>query len=980
MDPVQQPPQQTEETIETYDDLCPFLTSEERRTINLFAQANPLRALRVLEVASNRLARSGIQVMQNNIYTQISQQASSQETSIESTNAEYSQAESQNDLKDSSEIAAAALLGRASTQERVVSESYRNQRAKLIKDYYHAADNPEKLKQLLQQIDVSSRAPQSLFDTRLQQLNFDLLSDGQIQESLDLTDAQKSRLLAKQQVLKDEQQHRQEKTTQTERDRAQLWAERLLRLDANQREEVFIRLLDRQMYRSTMVDGLLWDEETKTRLIGKIPWIKNLAFIRKHAQKSVRHSILSKKQLKVLLKKEKNDGKNIRAEIKELFRQKKEASRKKLLLQKPLQKIEAAPEFPLVSNEPFDEGEDLLEDEGEERDEERNDKTNSIDPQDILNKYKRAKNIADKTSKFAKRFFGNGAVDGEAAAGTSTAIGGFLAGISAPEIVAGLLFVLAFILIVGIVILLVFVLGNQGGNQYTAPISFATCGDASIGANDANLFAKEFNKRYQKNKYYGIILTAGGGDNATLLQGETEFYSDLCVLFGHLQGFSYQPDTYNTFGTLVMGSPKQIQNMQTVGIHITITAADTIDPCYFKLNNLTNDTSSWTFFYNASCSTGRARFLVTQNLAHDLILQQQHLTKVHASPSQVYNNFTSTYGSNIMTKSTLLPTNDCLNNSNYGEGAKDQQNRDCFADMAATYATYPIYYDSPTPTTAPLTSSSSTTQNNTASQSAAFTSPLSNFPQGSYVDYYNFAKDFLFDGIDFYASPNDSGTILTWADTIDKRLTKAGGTNFDQFTPGANQDLTTCELKVDPIKGNFKDTESPGPQCPTLFRAYKGGDLMYTVRRRGVPGRTDPSNKLRYWCTDFVIDVFNLGSGKRLLSEGLGMVVYMQRFFAQQSTNPQSGVGFLNYDKDHHVLSQVKPGAAIFFLQTNDGQPHEAEHTGIVTSISIDNNGNGSIHTDEANNMGANPQYVYPVSNWNVENAPFPVRGFGFLQ
>lgn len=837
-------------------------------------------------------------------------------------------------LESATEI---ALHHKVPPEETIAFQERERQQVALLKEFHEVNGDETKLQALLEKMGVFTDNPSTLINDRTIDLDARLLSldrDAQFK----LSDAQKSKLEERRKKFA-EDKLKQKPLTEDEKKRRDSLVKELLDPKTITKEVLFRQLLNAQLDRTISVESLLHEEQLQRTLLGRIPGLENLPFLKKYTEKTVKKSILTKKQLKAITRKQENDNKKNLRSFSEFIKQQEKAFRKQQVNYLP-------PEVKDPSIETFDEDSNVFPN------------VQLPNPIDTFSNFR----TGMKVLKTIRGLSGAG--------GTAEGAGAAIA--TAPEW-GTVLGILALILLGFFIVLIVFIwLQNQTANPYTAPISFATCGDASLGANDANLFAQEFNKRYQKNKFYGIILTAGGGDNATLLQGETEFYSDLCVLFGHLQGFTYKPDVYNTFGTLVMGTNKQIQDMQTVGIHITITAADTTDPCYFKLNSITNGTPSWTFFYNSSCSTGRARFIIAQNLAHNLVLQQQHLEKVHApliSSADVFNNFSSAYGSTIMTKDTILPTNDCLNNINYGEGEKDQQNRDCFADMVGTFATYPIYYDSPT---------TSQMGGDSASESATFTSLLSTFPTGGYAEYYTFAKDYLFDGVDFYTSSNSS--VLAWADTIDKRLTKAGGTNFDQFTPSANQDTTTCELKVDPIVGNFKDTENPGPACTSLYRAYKANDLLYTVRRRGVPGNTSPMNKLRYWCTDFVIDVFNLASGQRILGENVGMVVYMQQFFAQQSTNPKSGLGFLNYDKDHHVLSQVKPGAAIFFIQTNDGQPHEAEHTGIVTSISIDNNGNGSIHTDEANNMGAKPQYVYPVSNWDIENAPFPVRGFGFLE
>ena len=128
-----------------------------------------------------------------------------------------------------------------------------------------------------------------------------------------------------------------------------------------------------------------------------------------------------------------------------------------------------------------------------------------------------------------------------------------------------------------------------------------------------------------------------------------------------------------------------------------------------------------------------------------------------------------------------------------------------------------------------------------------------------------------------------------------------------------------------------------------------------------------------YWCTYLVIDAYNLAGHKGLSVGSHGAVVEMAKFFNAQKSN---GYVYVNYTDStgKTALPQVKPGYAFFLESVRDTYTGK-EHTGLVQSIDLDSNGNGSIVTFESNSNKTS--HTFTISNWQVLNTSYPVTGFG---
>ncbi|MCL4366752.1 hypothetical protein M1563_01135 [Patescibacteria group bacterium] len=118
-----------------------------------------------------------------------------------------------------------------------------------------------------------------------------------------------------------------------------------------------------------------------------------------------------------------------------------------------------------------------------------------------------------------------------------------------------------------------------------------------------------------------------------------------------------------------------------------------------------------------------------------------------------------------------------------------------------------------------------------------------------------------------------------------------------------------------------------------------------------------------YVCTYLVIDAYNLAGFTGTSKAANGAVVNLESFW--KSAGDQ-GYIYVDYQANHQNLQYVKPGYAIFEEQI-PGVYTGNEHTAIVTNVSIDANGNGSITTIDANG-GFYKGWTYTVSNWNIIN------------
>lgn len=141
------------------------------------------------------------------------------------------------------------------------------------------------------------------------------------------------------------------------------------------------------------------------------------------------------------------------------------------------------------------------------------------------------------------------------------------------------------------------------------------------------------------------------------------------------------------------------------------------------------------------------------------------------------------------------------------------------------------------------------------------------------------------------------------------------------------------------------------------------------VKRAGIEKNTSPNGL--YWCTNIVIDSYNL-AGKSGLGDNQQAVVSMVNFWKNAL-----GYKYLDHLNGNHrdVLLNVLPGYAIFFEDV-PGQFTEREHTAIIKTIDIDTNGNGEIETYDSNS--GRKINIYPVDNWSVKNIPYSyLVGFG---
>lgn len=142
------------------------------------------------------------------------------------------------------------------------------------------------------------------------------------------------------------------------------------------------------------------------------------------------------------------------------------------------------------------------------------------------------------------------------------------------------------------------------------------------------------------------------------------------------------------------------------------------------------------------------------------------------------------------------------------------------------------------------------------------------------------------------------------------------------------------------------------------------------VKRQGIVAGTG-SNGL-YWCTNSIIDSYNLAGLK-----GLGLnhqsVLNMRRFFADQP----SGYKYLDYRTGDHedILKKVHPGYAMLMQSVFDHHTANGQHVNMIKTINIDSRGDGTITTYDSNSSSKG--HTYPVDGWTITKTKYPVVGFG---
>lgn len=142
-----------------------------------------------------------------------------------------------------------------------------------------------------------------------------------------------------------------------------------------------------------------------------------------------------------------------------------------------------------------------------------------------------------------------------------------------------------------------------------------------------------------------------------------------------------------------------------------------------------------------------------------------------------------------------------------------------------------------------------------------------------------------------------------------------------------------------------------------------------TPSRQGLDQGTGPTGL--YWCTNSVIDSYNL-SGKKGLGLEHQAVVSMDAYW--QTAPGYTYVSYLNSSDKKDSLSRVKPGYAIFF-ESSPGVHTSHEHVAIIKSININSRGDGTIETLDSNSSTKGGKY--PVDQYIVKGTPYSLVGFG---
>lgn len=124
-----------------------------------------------------------------------------------------------------------------------------------------------------------------------------------------------------------------------------------------------------------------------------------------------------------------------------------------------------------------------------------------------------------------------------------------------------------------------------------------------------------------------------------------------------------------------------------------------------------------------------------------------------------------------------------------------------------------------------------------------------------------------------------------------------------------------------------------------------------------------------YWCTNLIIDAFNLAG-----ITGLGPNHQGVRGMLDFWKTTPGYVFIANTGTDS--LKTIKPGFAVFRINPGD---YTFDHVSMVKNISIDDRGNGSIETIDSNSFKG---WISTVVNGKIIDTTFlaPIVGFGGIQ
>jgi hypothetical protein len=151
------------------------------------------------------------------------------------------------------------------------------------------------------------------------------------------------------------------------------------------------------------------------------------------------------------------------------------------------------------------------------------------------------------------------------------------------------------------------------------------------------------------------------------------------------------------------------------------------------------------------------------------------------------------------------------------------------------------------------------------------------------------------------------------------------------------------------------------------------------VQRQGHDSPTE-----KYWCTNLVIDAYNLAgitglnvdAGPGVVSGSLPPPGHQQVITMANWWMTAPGYIYIDVRGGDRpaAMQNVRPGYAIFY-ESVFGEENGREHVALVSSISVDSKGNGEIATIDSN--AESTEFTYRVVKGTVKDTPYPVIGFG---
>jgi hypothetical protein len=187
------------------------------------------------------------------------------------------------------------------------------------------------------------------------------------------------------------------------------------------------------------------------------------------------------------------------------------------------------------------------------------------------------------------------------------------------------------------------------------------------------------------------------------------------------------------------------------------------------------------------------------------------------------------------------------------------------------------------------------------------------------------------------------GSVMEWAVKINKALERGDDGYFNKMTA----DIRGCDYRAE--------------------------------QRRGYDTPTG-----KYWCTNIVIDAYNLAGiaglnvdpGPGVVSPSLPPPGHQQVITMADWWMTAPGYIYIDVRSGDRpaAMQKVRPGYAIFY-ESAFGEENGREHVALVSSISVDSEGNGEITTIDSN--AESKKFTYRVVKGKVRNTPYPVIGFG---